>query len=277
MQRRHWAEIADKSWCPSWLRSAMVGYLQAVQEVTRPYADAARPLSELLEDSKSTSVVDLCSGSGGPWPGLHQQLETALGKKVDVTLTDLKPEPSAVNRFAGVPGFVYLREAVLAEMVPKELKGVRTMFTGLHHFSPTDIAEIFEDAQRNGVAFAAFEATHRSLRGLLVTLLIPLMVLLIMPRVRPRRPVPLVLTYVPPIVPAAIWWDGVISTLRTYRAAEIREIIKSIEIPEYRWEVSEERVKGSPLPMLQVVGRPLPSGVHGSASDPGRIGGRNGA
>ncbi len=39
-------------------------------------------------------------------------------------------------------------------------------------------------------------------------LFVPLMVFLLMPWVRPRKLIPLALTYVFPMIPILIWWDG---------------------------------------------------------------------
>jgi hypothetical protein len=132
------------------------------------------------------------------------------------------------------------------------------MFTGLHHFSPEEVRAIMSSAQRDRVGFAAFEATHRSWRGLLVALFIPILVLLLMPLVRPRRFLPLLLTYAPPLFPFLIWWDGVASTLRTYTVSELRDLAAEIGVPGYSWHIEEVAVKGAPIPVLEVIGRPTP-------------------
>lgn len=111
-------------------------------------------------------------------------------------------------------------------------------------------------AQDQGVGFAAFEATQRTVRGILVTFLIPLLVLLFMPLVRPRRVLPLVLTYLPPVLPLVIWWDGFASTLRTYTVVELRAIARDVAVPGYDWTVSELDVPGAPIPVLCLVGQP---------------------
>jgi hypothetical protein len=91
-----------------------------------------------------------------------------------------------------------------------------------------------------------------------VALFIPILVLLLMPLVRPRRILPLLLTYAPPLFPFLIWWDGVASTLRTYTVAELRDLASEIGVPGYSWHVREVAVKGAPIPVLEVIGRPTP-------------------
>ncbi len=230
----------------------MTGYLHEIITRARPYSLVVPTLSVLFRDSGVTSAVDLCSGAGGPWPGLQQELRAA-GCTVDVTCSDLAPNQAAARRL-GQAGVRYHHDPVSATAVPSSLPGARTMFSALHHFSDREVAAILEDAQRAGVPFAAFEATSRSLPGLVATAIIPIAVLVLMPFVRPRDWRALLLTYLPPVLPLAIWWDGLISTLRTATVDELRTIVDSLPPAPYAWTVAE--IGGGPVPILAVCGRP---------------------
>lgn len=234
----------------------MTDYLQVVIETTRPYDAAIAAIREVIVATGSSRILDLASGAGGPWRHLVARWADEL-PALHVTLTDIAPHASAVDRFGSVDGITYLPEPVSALELPHLPHGIRTMFTALHHFDADEIRSIFLEAQRDRVGFAAFEATQRSIRGLLMTLAIPLLVLVLMPRVRPVRTLPLVLTYLPPLLPLLIWWDGLASTLRTYSVAELRALVEEIAEPHYAWEVRELPVRKAPIPMLQVIGRPL--------------------
>lgn len=254
MNRIGLPEIADLPWCPAWVRDAMTGYLQTVIEISRPYGVVAVRLATLLRESTTTRVVDLASGGGGPWPSLVDALHEE-GVAAQVTLTDLKPNLRAADLLESLDGVAYLREPVSTLAIPSSLAGVRTLFTGLHHFEREEVLAILKDAQDARVPFLAAEATHRSVRGILVTFLIPLFVLLLMPRVKPRRALPLLLTYLPPVLPLLIWWDGLASTLRTYRAEELEAIASESQEPGYRWSVEEIGVPGVPIPVTVLVGQ----------------------
>jgi len=233
----------------------MTGYLKVVIEMSRPYAVVTGHLAGLLRESKTSHIVDLASGGGGPWPLLLDALRRE-GVEANVTLTDLRPNLQAAEGLEGATGVTYRREPVSALAIPSSLNGVRTMFTGLHHFGGQELGAVLRNAQEARVPFLAAEATHRSTRGILVTLLIPVLVLLLMPRVRPRRTVPLVLTYLPPVLPLLIWWDGLASTLKTYQTEELESLVAEIREPGYDWSVQEVSVPKAPIPVTLVVGRP---------------------
>ena len=251
MRRREWQEIEDSRWCPRWLRDAMTGYLQTVIDHARPYDVAAPVIASVVERMGTSSILDLASGGGGPWPGLRPEVGD-----VAVTLSDIAPSGEAQVRLSSDSAVEYIPESVSALDPPESNHGVWTMFTGLHHFSPGEVRRIMENAQRRGVAFCAFEATSRSPKGVAVTLAIPLLVLLFMPRVRPRRLLPLLLTYLPPVLPLLIWWDGLASTLRTYTVEELEGMIRDVAVEGYVWRVRELPVPGSPIPVLSLVGGP---------------------
>src|SRR5438128_2639123 len=102
MGRLQWFEIEDLPRCPAPIRDAMTDYLQFVIERARPYAAAAHRLCAALERSGARSILDLCSGAGGPWPGLLEELDGSGAQQV--CLTDRYPNLPAFERLAGASG-----------------------------------------------------------------------------------------------------------------------------------------------------------------------------
>jgi hypothetical protein len=78
-----------------------------------------------------------------------------------------------------------------------------------------------------------------STQGLLASLLVPLLVLLFTPLVRPLTPLRLLLTYVIPVAPLTITWDGLVSALRAHRPEELRALTDSLAREGYTWEVGQ--------------------------------------
>src|SRR5205823_9089249 len=114
----------------------MTDYLQFVIEKARPYAAAAPRLRAALERSGARRILDLCSGAGGPWPGLLKELDGAGLEHV--SLSDRYPNVPAFERIArAADGRIrYEKEPVDAAAVPEHLGGFRTLFSSFHHFPP---------------------------------------------------------------------------------------------------------------------------------------------
>jgi hypothetical protein len=256
--RLHLFEVEDSPLLPSLLRDMMTEYLHWVMDVSGPYDPAAPRIASLLRNAGTVRVVDLASGAAGPWPRLLPQVSAELGAVPQVTLTDLHPNLDAFDRadrssHGAMRGH---REPVDATAVPSSLPGVRTMFTGLHHLSPAQVRALMHDAARQRQSFAAFELTRRSVAGVLLMLSSLLLVLVSAPFIRPFRVERLVLTWLIPILPLFIVWDGVVSALRSYTSGELRALAAEVKVAGYVWEVGEARGAGMPMPVTYLLGYP---------------------
>src|ERR1051325_1869093 len=108
-----------------------------------------------------------------------------------------------------------------ARAVPPELDGFRTIFTAFHHFRP---------------------AEARALAAL--------------PFMRPWRWSRFFWTYLPPALPVAGTFDGIVSCLRTYTHAELRTLVEGLD--SYDWDIGDFRGKWSPLRGTYLIGVPKP-------------------
>jgi len=270
VRRRQLIEIEDQSWCPAAVRDGLTDYLQFITDHTEPYAPAARLLAEALRvgtgDGTSEPpipVVDLGSGGGGPWRRLVRRLHGA-GVPVRVRLTDLHPNLAAFERIARETAGAASGDprAVPADAVPDDLVGLRTIFTAFHHFPPEMARRVLADDVARGHAIAVFESTARTTLCLIVMLLVPHVVWLVTPFIRPFRWSRLLLTYLFPVIPTVAFIDGVVSCLRTYTPDELRELAKSVDgATGYDWTAGH--AGGGPIPMTYLVGTPVRR--HGAA------------
>jgi len=259
MRRLHLIEIEDQPWCPRVLRDCATDFLQFSLNAARSYAPAAPMLRRLLSESGASRILDLCSGAGGAWPTLSQEVTGPSGAPVPICLTDAYPNLDAFARVNAVTEgqVAFRRQPVDAADVPAELLGLRTLFTSFHHFRPDAARALLEDAVRRRQPIAVFEATQRSPAAILATLFSPLTVLLATPFIRPFRWSRLFWTYLLPLIPLLVLFDGLVSCLRTYTPAEMTEMTR--EFGDYHWEVGEEKGKG-PLPITYLLGYPAHAG-----------------
>jgi hypothetical protein len=145
-----------------------------------------------------------------------------------------------------------------ARAVPAELAGFRTLFAAFHHFLPADARRILADAAAARQGIAIFEATQRSRRALLLMVLLPVVILLVTPFIRPFRWSRLAWTYLLPVVPLAALVDGIVSCLRTYTPAELRQLAAGLD-NGYRVEIGEMRAPRSLIPITYLIAYPMAS------------------
>ena len=92
-------------------------------------------------------------------------------------------------------------------------------------------------------------------------LLVPLNVLAMMPFARPFRWPYLVFTYLIPLLPLIVFWDGIVSMLRIYSPEQMRELTESLQAPDYVWETARIRVRGIPGGLPYLIGRTISLGL----------------
>jgi hypothetical protein len=239
--RVHLVEIHDLPSCPPSLRDALTDFLAFTENLAGAYDPVAPLLRRAFARTKARRVVDLCSGAGGPWRRLADQVG------VPVLLTDLYPHRTGLDlRLHPTP--------VDARAVPQALDGFRTIFTAFHHFRPEEARAILADAVHHGQGIGVFEIARRAPLEIAVIAFTWLGTLVSVPFMRPWRWTRLAWTYLPPVLPIVGTFDGVVSCLRTYSKAELEELIRGLGT--YDWEIGDFRGGWSPLRGSYLIGVP---------------------
>lgn len=240
MRRIHFIELHEQPWFPRTLRHEITDALQYGSAALKAYAPALLLLQRALDSSRQNSVVDVCSGSGGPWLHLAKKLGgDSAGCRI--CLTDKFPNLAGFEnaKAASANRIDFYRSPVDATKVPAELPGFRTMFSSFHHFAPHEARAILQDAVNAGQGIGVFEITSRRASSVALMFLWFLTPFIFTPVMRPFRWSRLFCTYVLPIIPLVLLFDGLVSCLRTYRIAELRELIDGLVGAKYSWEVGE--------------------------------------
>lgn len=254
--RIHLFEWLDQSWLPGSLRDAMRRYLAASYRMTPLPTLWAEPLAHVLLETGGSSIVDLGSGASGPIHLVIEELQR-FAVAPTVTLTDLYPVHLTAAEQRETPHVRAWPEPVDARAVPPSLRGVRTMFAAFHHLRTDDASRVLRDAFAQRQTIAVFEATSRTPAAILLSLLIPLLVLVLTPKVRPLTPAHLVFTYLVPILPLLIFWDGLVSHLRTYSVADLRALTSELNAPDYVWTIGSLSARGIPFTVPYLIGRKI--------------------
>ncbi len=231
-------ELEDQPWLPAPMRAGMLDVLRWAIERAGVYEHIVPMLAEAMRRSGATGIVDLGAGGGGGIRGVQRGLTGALGHAVPVTLTDLYPNLPAFQLLQTEAGgaISYVAEPVDATAVPQNLPGFRTVFSAFHHFPPPLARRVLRGAVEAGEGIGIFEGAGKHGWELLVVWLVfPLLTLLITPFLRPFRWSRLALTYLLPLIPAGVVWDGTASLLRLYPPAHLRRLAAEAD-PDGRYE-----------------------------------------
>lgn len=253
MKRIHLFEFEDLPWFPNNLRNYGTDFLQFLSNKTKLWKPVIPIIQEGLNKSSPQQIIDLGSGGGGGLLWLNNELIKS-NPNLKIILTDYYPNIPAFERTKNVSSnFNFIKKPVDARDVPSDLKGLRTQFLSLHHFKPIDAKKILQNAVDTSNSIAIFEAQERSFTSILAMIFSPLSVLFTTPFIKPFKLGRIIFTYLIPIIPLFVLWDGIVSCLRTYSVKEMNDLINSLNNKNnFDWKVG--RVKSGPGVVLYLLG-----------------------
>jgi hypothetical protein len=222
--------------------------------------DIYRPIVPIIEKglakTPNPKIIDLTSGTGRGWLSLRKHLIKKY-PNLRVTLTDFCPNLDALGNVAARGGetFEFMPTSVDARFVSSSMKGMRTQFLSLHHFCPEDATLILQSAVEAQTPIAIFELQERTWKNILTMIFSPINVLFSTPFIKPFKISRLIFTYLIPIVPFIVLWDGVASCLRTYSESEMQQLVEATpQYEAFEWEIGRIHHKG--MPILYLLGCP---------------------
>ena len=185
-------------------------------------------------------ILDFCSGSGGPISSIEALVNAsraAQGKPaVDFVLSDLHPplqDWEALERTS--PHIRYVPRPVDATNPPPPMtpspheqlvrKRIHLFCLSFHHFDDEAAYKILRNTVNNADAFAVLELQERRLSSVLMMVLLGLSVFHIVLLHYWRRPAFLFWTWIMPVLPALLWFDGTVSSLRTRTIEEMKGLV----------------------------------------------------
>lgn len=253
MSRIHLFEFEDQQWLPEFIRNYMTDFLQFLSNKTAMYKGIVPIIEKGLKQSQTNQIIDLASGGGGGLIWLNTELRKH-NPDLKILLTDYFPNiPAFEHTQKQADNFDFVKTQVDARNVPENLKGLRTQFLSFHHFKPKDAQQILQNAIDTNSSIAIFEGQERSVQSIMAMIFSPFTVLVTAPFIRPFHIGRIIFTYLIPIVPLLIVWDGVVSSLRTYSVEEMSVLVSKLDNKEnFNWEVG--RVKSGPTKILYLLG-----------------------
>ncbi|KAK1713665.1 uncharacterized protein CLUP02_16554 [Colletotrichum lupini] len=258
--RFHLFEIDDQTWFPSFLRAYVQEGLHAawvyrvpVLQTSSPARVAAQILQHVLGPRlPSYTFIDFCAGSGGPTPAIerfvNRHLTAQKQPNVDFVLTDLHPNTESWARAAARSEHIgYEPKSVDAAHAPRELvdgytskgkKVFRLFNLAFHHFDDPLAKAILKNTLETSDGFAIMELQGRDLLSFIMPAVLGIGCFIFAPLYawRLRSFSVLVFTYLIPIIPFVLVFDGYISALRTRTPDEVEALMKSCGGRTEGWE-----------------------------------------
>lgn len=223
----------------------------------------ARVLSTQLKSTIRDYVfIDFCAGAGGPTPSIEKHLNSSLTSSsssssfsqqtnhiqpngsssstpVQFVLTDLHPHTESwVLASSQSPNLSYVPYPVDASNAPPDLiqtyksagkKTFRLFNLAFHHFDDPLAKAILRNTLETSDGFGIFELQGRDLSGFITCALFGVGIMLSAPIFawKWRSPLTLVFTYLLPILPFVLVWDGWMSSLRTRTPEEVEALMRT--------------------------------------------------
>ncbi|CAK7265027.1 hypothetical protein SEPCBS119000_001301 [Sporothrix epigloea] len=203
-------------------------------------------------------MVDFCAGGGGPTPSIERILNSRVDPGTEprgavdaaptqFVLTDLHPHvqdwavaaaASSNVRFAAqsVDASAADPQAILQEAfgssgmsVAPDARVCRLFSLAFHHFDDPLARKILKNTVETSDGFGIFELQDRSFSAFVTTLFFGLGIMLSAPYYawRWRSPMTLVFTYLIPILPFVLVFDGWMSMLRTRTPDEVEVLLRT--------------------------------------------------
>jgi hypothetical protein len=242
MKRIHLFEFEDFAWFPEWLRRCMTRLIIVMHKLLGTSKKVAGLLAKVLKKSESSTILDLCSGSGGPMPDVLEILCDKHGMpNISLVLTDLYPDTETAKFYNSQCGdnINYRTIPVDVTQLDGQIDGLRTMVGSFHHLKPQEARKLLTTFQESAKPVCIFEVSDNSTPMALWLIAFPInfiMTLFITPIVRPMTWQQLVFTYLIPIIPICFAWDGAVSNARTYTLNDLDELLDGIASDNYMWE-----------------------------------------
>ncbi|GAB7350230.1 hypothetical protein MBLNU459_g0883t1 [Dothideomycetes sp. NU459] len=216
--------------------------LPLIQRVP-PAELAASLIHDILDDVDDIKVIDFCSGAGGPIPVIEKSVNATRASHnlhpIPFRLSDLHPNidawmehssrsanlsfiPQAVDATAAPVTAISRTASGAASGAPSSGQQTCHVFClAFHHFDDAAALRVLRSSLATSDALALVELQDRSLGMLLLMALEPALVLLLTAFWFADDWLHLAATYLVPVLPFVLAWDGLVSCLRTRTFAEV--------------------------------------------------------
>ena len=240
MKRIQLFEFEDQSWFPHFFRQAITRLLKVVHRMLGTEHKVAKLLLKIHRQHPFSNILDLCSGSGGPMPGVLNLVRTQTqDPNLKLTLSDLYPDLNAAEEYNNSDDDIeYKTEPMDAASAQSGTNTLHTMICSFHHMPRDNARKILKNAIQNRQPLFIFELSDNSSPKWLWWTAFPVNIiasLFITLKVRPLPLYQILFTYLIPVIPLCYAWDGAVSNARTYTLEDIDILLEGLHDDRFEW------------------------------------------
>ncbi|OCL03169.1 hypothetical protein AOQ84DRAFT_357031 [Glonium stellatum] len=257
-------EFCDLEIMPGFLRRCCQAMLAEqwkhqlpIIQTKSPAVLAATILESALDKMTSTgnnsklTVIDFCAGGGGPTPILERTINAArapAGKiPLEFLMSDLYPHidawmasSSSSDHLSFIPQPVDATSPPIAALSTEstevhskngprsDTRVFRLFCLAFHHFNNDMAKQVLDSTMKTSDGFAILELQDRRIGCLMLMLcnfFLTLLVTVFWFKFW-HEPLQILFTYVCPILPVVLTWDGIVSCLRTREFEEVMRLVQ---------------------------------------------------
>ncbi len=241
IKRWHGFEFNGSPWCPGFIRDAIVTILGKSLRSSNLYDEVGQPFAAFCTQAHIHSLVDLASGSGDAMAILVDEMVRNRCPLPTIYLSDLLPNVTAMAEAIGT------RPHLKIITTPVDANHLETLadhqgysiISAFHHFHQDLARKIFSHCVDKGKALVIIEPFPRRLLSFFPLFLYGTAHLALYPIFsKKQRLLKALCTYIIPIIPMAMLWDGLMSVQRIYTKKDLFALAAPHQ-GKFHWQYQE--------------------------------------
>ena len=203
-------------------------------------------IRDFYQSIHSEVIMDPCAGSGHVNFLLEKEFRDE--KEIKFILSDFMTNRAPmfskkINEHRN-PRLKYVEKSVdVLNMKEDELKIPKMFINSFHHFNKEQVSKILSSHARTGTDVLVLEYCRKTFLNFVSIFLGPIIGMLLFPFIVKKEDFLLsfLFVFIISIIPIMLLWDGIVSSLRTYGASDIREILTSAGIKNFTVDSYQKR------------------------------------
>ncbi len=238
-------EFGDLDVIPDYYHVYLRNYLTFFYKLFGYYKLWVPAFSEFIREVDSRKFMECCSGAGEALKLVASELDKKEFEDIEFLLSDIKPHPEFVKKInqSNDLSFRYIDKAIDVTKIEDDFNYPKIFINSFHHLSVEQVEKIFKVNFDQGNEIIVMEYVRNTLMGYLSMLMGPIIVFLTLPFVVRLKHLPLmaIFTYLIPLFPLMMLWDGCVSCLHEYSEKKLTQIVRRLNYSNVNIKASIKR------------------------------------